>query len=123
MEDVYGVNVGDGLTGKHFASFGQVTDPITGVGKDDFYDVDYAGFAEDSWKVRPNLTVNLGVRYEIQTIPQPPKPNTSTSLNTEYTSKINTDSNNFAPPHRHRLRACQRNGGSRRLRHVLREDH
>ena len=74
-----------------------MTDPITGVGKDDFYDVDYAGFVEDSWKVRPNLTLNLGVRYDIQTIPQPPKPNTTTSLNTEFTSKINTDSNNFAP--------------------------
>ena len=97
VEDVYGVNVGDGLTGKHYSSFAQVTDPITHVGKDDFYDRDYAGFIEDSWKFRPNLTVNLGVRYEIQTIPQPPIPNTSTSLNTEFTSKINTDSNNFGP--------------------------
>ena len=97
VEDVYGVNVGDGLTGKHYSSFAQVTDPITGVGKDDFYDNDFAGFVEDSWKLRPNLTVNLGVRYEIQTIPQPPKPNTSTTLNTEFTSKINTDSNNFGP--------------------------
>jgi hypothetical protein len=97
VEDVFGANVGDGLTGKHYSSFAQVTDPITHVGKDDFYDNDYAGFVEDSWKLRPNLTVNLGVRYEIQTVPQPPIPNTSTSLNTEFTSKINTDSNNFGP--------------------------
>jgi hypothetical protein len=74
-----------------------VTDPITGVGKDDFYDNDFAGFVEDSWKVRPNLTVNLGVRYEIQVVPQPPKPNTSTPLNAYLTSKINIDSNNFGP--------------------------
>ena len=96
--DAFGINIGDGLTGKHYtAPFTQVTDPITGVGKDDFYDNDFAGFVEDSWKVRPNLTVNLGVRYEIQMIPQPPKPNTSTPLNAYLTSKINTDSNNFGP--------------------------
>ncbi|HEY3824846.1 MAG TPA: TonB-dependent receptor [Bryobacteraceae bacterium] len=95
--DTYGINTGDGLTGKHYSSFVQVTDPITGVGKDDFYDKDYAGFVEDSWKVRPNLTLNLGVRYEIQTIPQPPRPNTSTPLNAYLTSYINTDSNNFGP--------------------------
>jgi hypothetical protein len=97
VEDVFGVNTGDGLTGRHFTSFAQVTDPITHVGKDDFYDNDFAGFIEDSWKFRPNLTFNLGVRYEIQTIPQPPIPNTSTPLTTEYTTKINTDSNNFGP--------------------------
>ena len=74
-----------------------MNDPITGAGKDDFYDNDYAGFVEDSWKVRSNLTFNLGVRYDIQVIPQPPRPNTLTPLTTLYTSTINTDSNNFAP--------------------------
>jgi hypothetical protein len=97
VDDVFGVNVGDNKTGKHYSNFAQVTDPITGVGRDDFYNNDYAGFVEDSWKVRSNLTVNLGVRYEIQTVPQPPKPNTLTPLLTQYTSKINIDSNNFAP--------------------------
>ena len=95
--DVYGINLGDGLTGRHFATFVQVTDPVTGVGKDDFYDTDFAGFVEDSWKVRPNLTLNLGVRYDLQLIPQPSKPNTSTPLTTLYTSTINIDKNNFAP--------------------------
>ena len=97
VEDVFGVNVGDGHTGQHYSSFAQVTDPITHVGKDDFYDNDYAGFFEDSWKARSNLTLNLGVRYEIQHIPQPPIPNTATPLLSAYTSKINTDSNNFGP--------------------------
>jgi len=95
--DVNGVNLGDGLTGRHFSTFVQVNDPVTGVGKDDFYDTDFAGFVEDTWKVRPNLTVNLGVRYDLQLIPQPPKPNTSTPLTTLYTSTINIDKNNFAP--------------------------
>jgi hypothetical protein len=97
VEDVFGANIGDGLTGRHYSSFAQVTDPITHVGKDDFYDNDYAGFVEDNWKILPNLTLNLGVRYEIQTIPQPPIPNTSTPLTSAYTTKINTDSNNFGP--------------------------
>jgi hypothetical protein len=95
--DVYGVNAGDGLTGRHYSSFTQVTDPITGVGKDDFYDNDYAGFFEDSWKARPNLTLNLGLRYDIQTVPQPPKPNTATPLTTYYTSTLNIPKHDFAP--------------------------
>ncbi len=97
VEDVTGTNVGDGLTGRHWTSFAQVTDPITGVGKDDFYDNDFAGFIEDSFKWRPNLTLNFGVRYELQHVPQPPKPNTLTPLTTAYTSKINEDTNNFGP--------------------------
>ncbi len=64
--DVMGVNLGDGLTGRHFTTLVQVTDPATGVGKDDFYDTDFAGFFEDTWKVRSDLTLNLGVRYDLQ---------------------------------------------------------
>lgn len=95
--DTYGINTGDGKTGRHYSSFAQVTDPITGVGKDDFYDDDVAAFFEDSWKIRPNLTLNLGARYELQLIPQPPRPNTATPLTTLYTSTINTDANNLGP--------------------------
>jgi hypothetical protein len=95
--DVYGINSGDGLTGRHFNNLVQVTDPITGVGKDDFYNNDFAGFFEDSWRITPKLTLNLGVRYDIQHVPQPPKPNNISPLSTLYTSKINIDRNNFAP--------------------------
>ncbi len=77
--DVMGISLGDGLNGRHFTSFVQVNDPVTHVGKDDFYDNDFDAFVEDSWKVRPNLTINFGVRYDIQHIPQPPKPNTDYS--------------------------------------------
>ncbi|HVW87491.1 MAG TPA: TonB-dependent receptor, partial [Bryobacteraceae bacterium] len=97
VADVTGTNLGDNLTGRHFGSFVQVTDPVTGVGKDDFYDNDIDGFVEDTWKARPNLTVNLGLRYDIQLIPQPPKPNTTTPLTTLYTSTINIDKKELAP--------------------------
>jgi hypothetical protein len=96
--DVLGVAVpGKAAVGQNYSSFTQVTDPITGVGKDDFYDTDFAGFVEDDWKVLPNLTVNLGIRYEIQLIPQPPKPNLATPLTKLYSSTINIDSNNLGP--------------------------
>jgi outer membrane receptor protein involved in Fe transport len=97
VADVYDVNLGDGKTGKHYTSFTQATDPITHVGKDDFWDKNVAGFVEDSWRVRPNLTVNLGVRYEIQMVPSSPHPNTNTPLLAALTTHINTDSNNFGP--------------------------
>ena len=95
--DVFGINTSDGLTGRHYQSFTQVNDPITHVGRDDFWDNDYAGFVEDTWRLRSNLTLNLGVRYDIQVTSQPPQPNTATPLLVALTSKINTDSNNFGP--------------------------
>ena len=95
--DAFGINTGDGLTGRHYSTFTQVNDPITHVGKDDFYDNDYAAFFEDTWKANSKLTLNLGLRYDVTTIPQPPQPNTLTSLTTLYTSTINIPKDQFAP--------------------------
>jgi hypothetical protein len=97
LVDAVGANVNDGLTGKHYTSFTQVNDPITHVGKDDFYNNDFGAYLEDTWKLRPRLTLNLGVRYDLQHVPAPPQPNTATPLLTLYTSTLNIDKNNIAP--------------------------
>jgi hypothetical protein len=97
LADTTGTNLGDGLTGRHWTTFTQVYDPVTHVGKDDFYQKEPAFFGEDVWKVRRNLTVSLGVRYDVQLVPQPTAPVTTSPATTYYTSKINIDKNNFAP--------------------------
>ena len=94
VADITGTNFGDGLTGRHWTTFTMSTDPITGRGEDNFWMKDPAFFFEDTWKVRKNLTLTLGMRYEVQFVPQPPKPNLNTPLTTYYRSTINIDSNN-----------------------------
>lgn len=75
VQDVFGVN-----GGRHYSSFAQVNDPITHIGADDFWNKDLAGFIEDTWKPSGNFTMNIGVRYDTQLVPQPPNPYT-TSFN------------------------------------------
>jgi len=84
IQDVYQVN-----GGRHYNSFTQVNDPITKVGADDFWNQDLDGFIEDSWKVRSNLLLSLGARYDVQLVPQPEKPNLSSPVAQLYTTTIN----------------------------------
>jgi hypothetical protein len=84
VQDVYQVN-----GGKHYNSFTQVNDPITKLGADDFWNPDIDFFVEDSWKVTPKLLLSLGARYDLQLVPQPERPNTSSPLAQLYTSTIN----------------------------------
>jgi hypothetical protein len=72
VQDVYGLN-----GGRHYSNFTQVNDPITGRGLDDFWNKNLAGFVEDSWKIIPSFTLSAGVRYDVQLVPQPPRPYTT----------------------------------------------
>jgi len=98
VQDVYGVN-----GGRHWASFQQVNDPITHIGADDMWNKNVAAFLEDSWKVSNSLTINAGVRYDLQLVPQPPTPYTTSfngaasPLGNFYTKTIHTNYTMFQP--------------------------
>jgi len=80
------------IVGKHYTTFVEAFDALGAAGKTDFQTWDYAGYVEDSIRPRSNLTVNLGLRYELQTMPglnpNPLEPRTGT---------LRTDKNNFGP--------------------------
>src|SRR5712692_6897100 len=56
---------------------------------------DYAVFAQDDWKVRPRLSLSIGLRYEYQMLPDP----FSNLVNPAVppTGKMPKDKNNFGP--------------------------
>lgn len=60
---------------------------------------EYALFAQDEWHVRPTLTVNAGLRYDIQDVAQPSVQNPDAQLLAAGldTSRIPKDHNNFGP--------------------------
>ena len=60
---------------------------------------EYSVFAQDEWRVNQALTVNAGVRYDLQKFAQPPVRNPDPQLAAAGidTSVLNTDTNNFGP--------------------------
>jgi carboxypeptidase family protein/TonB-dependent receptor-like protein len=61
---------------------------------------DYAGFFQDDWRMTPQLTLNLGVRYEYQQLPSPQLPNTLFDSDPQFrgkTSVFPADKNNWGP--------------------------
>jgi outer membrane receptor protein involved in Fe transport len=58
-----------------------------------------AGFVEDTWRIRPTLTLNIGLRYDLQLIDKPPVRNPSMALLAAGldTSVLPTDKHNLAP--------------------------
>jgi hypothetical protein len=71
-----------------------------------FSTLDFGAFAQDNWKIRPRLTLELGLRYDIETIPAAPSAITSavsatttTAAYTPFNGVTNQPSNplNFGP--------------------------
>jgi len=60
---------------------------------------EFAAFAQDEWRVRPNLTFSFGLRYDVQWLAKPRVKNASPALAAADldTSFIPLDANNFAP--------------------------
>jgi hypothetical protein len=83
--------------GRHYDEFQQTVDPITGIGADDFWEKNVDGFVEDAWKITPSLLLDLGVRYDVQLVPGPPRPNNTNALTTLYNTSINPNLKMFAP--------------------------
>ena len=102
VQDIYGVNATAGSAGaasavRHYNSFSQTVDQLTGVGADDFWNQNIDGFVEDSWKATPNFLLSVGLRYDAQLVPGPDLPNTTNPVAFNATSQINPDLKMFQP--------------------------
>jgi hypothetical protein len=61
---------------------------------------EWAGFVEDSWRLRPGLNLNAGLRYEYELLPLPQNPNPALDAifgERGATSILPEDRNNFGP--------------------------
>jgi hypothetical protein len=104
-----------GKTGTCNSSGGAATSSTSGVGTYNCYSsayqdfgatqytintMDYAGFIQDNWKIMPRLTLELGVRYDYESLPAPTA-NLTSAVGTfvPYAGLTNapSDKNNFGP--------------------------
>ena len=83
----------DPYAGYHYNTFVQTIDKVhttpTTEGEDNFWMKMIDGFAEDSWKLKPNFLLTAGVRYDVQLTPAPGLVNNNfPPISTEYSQTI-----------------------------------
>ncbi len=76
-------------TARNYAGFTQAF----GLLGDEFATQNFSFFAQDQWRLNRQLTMNYGLRYELQTLPKPFAPNPAVPE----TQKFNTDKAAFGP--------------------------
>ena len=74
---------------RNYTSFTQAF----GLAGDEFATQNFSFFAQDQWRLNRQLTMNYGLRYELQTLPKPFAPNPAVPE----TQKFNTDKTAFGP--------------------------